>query len=727
MGVAVEGNTNTEAFLIVSTSGITTGSQLEPTLVREAVKRIYRLGLFSDVVIDTTIVPGGVDVRIRVKEHPTVASVRFMGNRKISDSKLEEKVKVVEGEIVSPQRLLQWKSRILEAYREKGYLLAEVTDSQIPEEEGAVRLNFMIAEGKRVRIKEIQIRGNERFSDSKIEIQMDNREKTWYRSASFDEEKFETDLEKIVELYNKHGYADCQVVNHEITYDSLKQWMFIVIEVEEGRRYRIGDASFEGNEVFKTDFLRRLLKYERGDIYNSEKLDASLAEMYSAFGEEGYIYAVVTPNESVRGDTLIDITYRIAENNQAYVKRIEIEGNTKTREKVIRREVKILPGDIFKRSQMVKSQRAVYNLGFFQDVQLDSRRSNERGDIDLIFKVQEKATGQIGMGVAYSQIDQLTGYLTLSLPNLMGRGESSYIKLEKGGKKENIELGYTEPWIFDTPLTAGADIFHTTVDRDAYDDKRVGGALNAARPLPWLEYTRAYWMYRLEQRDLRIEDEEKVGSYILDQAGKKTASTTRLALVRDTRDSFFNATIGTRNLVSGEFSGGYLGGQVRYQKYEAETRWYHPLLGKNVIMFRARGGYVDGYHEGEAVPISERFFVGGVGDWGVRGYGDWGRDIGPRDSYGNPLGGKTALVLNAEYKIPLAAGVYAIAFADAGNVWEGLREIEIDSRDDLKRGAGLGIRIEIPLMGVMGFDFGYGFDKRPEPGWEPHFQIGTAF
>jgi len=179
-------------------------------------------------------------------------------------------------------------------------------------------------------------------------------------------------------------------------------------------------------------------------------------------------------------------------------------------------------------------------------------------------------------------------------------------------------------------------------------------------------------------------------------------------------------------MLSGEFAGGYLGGEVKYQKYEAETRWYRPVLWKTVIMFRGRGGYVDGYREGEAVPISERFFVGGVGDWGVRGYSDWGRDIGPRDSYGNPLGGKTALVVNVEYKIPFAKGVYGLFFADAGNVWESLRDIEIDSRDDLKKGAGFGIRIEIPMMGVMGFDFGYGFDK-PFPGWEPHFQIGTAF
>jgi outer membrane protein insertion porin family len=527
-------------------------------------------------------------------------------------------------------------------------------------------------------------------------------------------------------LYKAEGYADCRVVGHEITYDDLRQWMFITITVDEGRRYRIGDISFKGNEVLGTQVLTGLLKYKSGDVYNGDKLESSLMEIYSAFGEEGYIYASVNPGESVRNDTLIDIEYEIIENNQAYVRRIDVEGNSKTREKVIRREIRIMPGDIFKRSRLVRSQRAVFNLGFFDDVAIDSRTANEKGDIDLIFRVKEKATGQIGMGLAYSAVDRLTGYLTLSLPNLLGRGESSYIKVEKGGNKQNLEIGFTEPWLFDTPVSAGVDLFHLTRERDAYDDKRIGGAVNASRPLPWLDYTRGYWMYRLERREITVHDEDDVGSYILDQQGKKTASTTRIALVRDTRDSFFNSTIGTRNLISGEWAGGYLGGQIRYQKYEAETRWYHPLLWNNVLMIRARGGFVDTYQEGEAVPISERFFVGGVGDWGIRGYGDWGSDIGPRDAFNNPLGGRTAMVVNVEYKVPLAKGVYALGFADAGNVWESFRDVEIDSRDDLKRGAGLGIRIEIPMMGVMGFDFGYGFDKT-NPGWVPHFQIGTAF
>jgi len=726
MSVSVEGNTNSEAYYIISSSGFVTGIELEPTLVRAAVKRIYRLGLFEDVSVDTTIVPGGVDVVIRVKEFPTVSTVRFLGNRKISDGKLEEEVGVLEGEIISPQRILLWKSRILDAYEEKGYLLAEVSAERVVEEEGQARINFVIDEGRRVRIREIKIHGNEHFSDSKIEMQMSNREKTWYRSASFKEDEFDTDLGKIVHFYKTDGYADCQVVDHEIAYDSLKEWMYITVTVDEGKRYRIGDISFTGNDVLGSGLLAGLLNYEKGDIYNAEKLDRSLMEIYSAFGEEGYIYASVTPSESVRNDTLIDIEYSITENSQAYVRRIDIAGNTKTREKVIRREIKVLPGDVFRRSSLVRSQRAVFNLGFFEDVTIDSRPANEKGDIDLIFNVREKATGQIGMGLAYSGVDKLTGYLTLSLPNLLGRGESSYIKLEKGGTKQNFEIGFTEPWLFDTPISAGLDLFHLTRERDAYDDKRIGGSVNASRPLPWLDYTRAYWMYRLEQREIIIHDDSDVGSYILDQAGKKTASTTRIALVRDTRDSFFNATVGTRNLISGEWAGGYLGGQIKYQKYEAETRWYHPVLWNNVLMIRARGGFVDGYREGEAVPISERFFVGGVGDWGIRGYGDWGGDIGPRDAFDNPVGGRTAAVLNAEYKIPLTKGVYVLAFADAGNVWESFQDIEINSTDDLKRGAGFGVRIEIPLMGVMGFDFGYGFDKSP-PGWVPHFQIGTAF
>lgn len=759
--VKVVGNTNTDSYLIVSASGIVGGAELKPGVTRDAIKKVYRLGLFSDVMIDTTLVPAGVEVTIRVEEFTVVSAVKYTGNRKISDKKLEEEAKVVEGEIASPQRILLWKRRILDVYQEKGYLLAEVTDRQTPLEEGRMKLEFLIDEGKSVRIKQITILGNEHFPDGKVRRNMENKEKALFRSGSFKEDEFEMDLERIVEFYRKHGYADSKVTDHEIRYDDSKEWIYITITVDEGKRYKVGEISFEGNQVYQTGLLRKALKYKSGDVYDSEKMEKSLMEMYSIFGEDGYIYASIIPDESVRSDTIIDVEYGIAENNPARVRKIDIEGNMKTREKVIRRELKVLPGDIFRRSSLVRSQRAVYNLGFFEDVLIDSRRANEEGDIDLIFKVTEKMAGQIGLGVAYSQLDELTGYLTLSIPNLMGRGESSYIKLERGGRKTNVQVGYTEPWLFDTPLTVGTDLFYVTRVRDGYDEKRVGGALTASRPIPWLDYTRVYWMYRLEDvgyypgydtlydtfyDTLSSEDLSEAvpnKSYSVPQVidtlviprvvprvpleweGERRASTTRLTLVRDTRDSYFNATMGTRNMISAEFVGGYLGGEVRYQKYEGESRWYHPVLWKHVIMFRARGGYVGSYQEGEAVPISERFFVGGVGDWGVRGYGDWGRDIGPRSGW-NPLGGKVALVLNAEYKIPFAKSVYGLFFADAGNVWEGLRETELNSRDDMKKSAGFGIRIEIPMMGVMGFDFGYGFDK-PDPGWQPHFQIGTAF
>ena len=721
--LSVAGNVNTDDGLIISASGITGGGELRPGVTRDAIKKIYKLGLFSDVAIDTTLVPAGVDVTIRVKEFPIVSSVRYIGNRKISDKKLAEESKVVDGEIASLQKILHWKKRILDAYKDKGHLLAEVTARQVPLEDGQVKLEFLIDEGKRVRIKQITILGNKHFPDNEVEGSMNNREKTWYRSASFSEEEFEEDLYRVVGFYRKRGYADCKVTEHDITYDESKEWMYITITVDEGERFRVGNVSLEGNEVFRTDYLKRVLKYKTGDIYDSEKMESSLMEMYSIFGEDGYIYASVIPDETVRSDTIIDVHYKVAENNPARVRKVDIEGNMKTREKVIRREIRIMPGDIFKRSLLVKSQRAVFNLGFFEDVLIDSRPANEKGDIDLIFNVTEKMAGQIGMGVAYSQVDRLTGYLTLSLPNLMGRGESSYIKLERGGRKTNVQVGYTEPWVFDTPLTVGTDLFYVTRVRDGYDEKRMGGAVTASRPLPWLEYTKAYWMYRLEDVEYIVDPTSSQA--FLDWEGKRRASTTRLTLVRDTRDSYFNATMGTRNMISSEFAGGYLGGQVRYQKYETESRWYYPLLWKTVIMLRARGGYVGSYQEDEAVPISERFFVGGVGDWGVRGYGDWGRDIGPKSGL-NPLGGKIALVLNTEYKIPFAKGVYGLLFADAGNVWEGLRDVELNSRDDLKKSAGFGIRIEIPMMGIMGFDFGYGFDK-PFPGWEPHFQVGTAF
>lgn len=323
--------------------------------------------------------------------------------------------------------------------------------------------------------------------------------------------------------------------------------------------------------------------------------------------------------------------------------------------------------------------------------------------------------------MGYSQAWGITGNLSLNIPNLLGRGSTVYFSLEKGGKLANYSFGYTEPWFFDTPTIAGFDIFFITRKWDYFDDRKRGGTVRIGRPVPRLKYTRLYTSYTLEKVTVSVRDVGKVSRYILDQEGTEWRSSIAFNLVRDSRDYIFNATTGSKNSFSAEFSGSILGGGIDFQKYQFETRWYEKSFLNFVLMIRSKFGILDGYTSPSTVPIYERFYLGGVGDWGIRGYPD--RSIGPREDF-NIIGGRSAFVFTLEYKYLITQGINWILFFDAGNAWDSFRSTNLAN---LKKGVGTGIRIEVPMMGILGFDVGYGFDKKSYGGWNPHFQIGTSF
>jgi outer membrane protein insertion porin family len=291
--------------------------------------------------------------------------------------------------------------------------------------------------------------------------------------------------------------------------------------------------------------------------------------------------------------------------------------------------------------------------------------------------------------------------------------------VERGGKKQNIELGFTEPWLFDHPISIGADIYYLTRIREYWDEKRRGGSLRLGVPFPLLDYTRVYWRYSLG--DLGIFDIEE--GYLSEwgeelEEGFKRTSATKLSFVRDSRDNIFSATTGSMNHYSVEFAGGLLGGEVDFHKHILETRWYSSSFWKFVLMGRIRAGFVGGYTTPRSVPVYEKFFLGGIGEDGLRGYPD--RSIGPEVN-GRNVGGRTMLLMGLEYKFPLAENIHALLFFDAGNAWE---SAEKSRMSDLYKGVGFGIRIDVPMLGMIGFDFGYGIDRKR---WEPHFQLGVPF
>jgi outer membrane protein insertion porin family len=716
-----------DSLLIVRTASIARGAVFTnaglAVELADAIRRIQSLGLFRQVTADTTMLADGVTIVFHVTEYPRLARLVFTGYRRVKLKDIEARTKARPGEVITDRRLFEWRQEVLKLYKEKGFLLVRVEpDSSPPDTSGRVELTIRIDEGDQVRIRDIEIVGNTAFADPKIEINLKNRQKTWYRKAQLVEDEFIKDLDRIVDFYKRNGHLDARVLDYDMTFDA--GWASITIMVEEGPRYHFGRATFRGDSVIPGADIEAVTgRIREGAVYNTDIAQAVLAGIYGLYSEEGYIYAQVVPTEEVRGDS-VDIRYDIIENDPALVRLVTIEGNEQTHDKVIRREVSSLPGYRFRRSEVVRSQRDIYNLGFFDDVKLDYRRADSVGAIDLIYRVKEKSFfGTIGAGVTYSGPDGVTGYVELQQPNLFGRGLRANIKLEKGGKLTNIALGFTEPWLYDTPTSAGADLSYLTRKYDYYDRQELGGGLSFSRPLP-LDYTRAYLGLRLT--DAIVPPTSISSGYsppegspydVREDTVHKTAFVPSLTITRDSRDYVFNALSGSAVTYSLATS---LGG-IRYHRHTFDIAQYFPLFWKFGLMGRTRFGYIDGLAAGDIVPLSERFYAGGTGPDGIRGYGD--RSIGPYQS-GYAIGGKALALFTTELKLRLSRELSFIAFGDAGNTWTTIGRVNLS---DLKRGAGAGVRIEIPMLGLLGFDFGYGFDREGGGRWEPHFQIGRTF
>ncbi len=714
---------HTDENLVIRTSGLLERQIYTPSGFRSAlasaIRKIYELGLFSQVRAETTMLADGVKLTFILEEYPKLKNVGFEGYRRVKKKDLQTKVKFKEGEILTAKKIFDWEQEILKFYKEKGFLLVKLSTKQTPPDSmGQVILTFQIDEGDPVRIRNIEIFGNERFSDPQIEIKLTNRQKTWYRKGLLKEEEFIKDLDRIVDFYKQRGFIDAKVLDYDMKFD--RGWVDINIYIDEGEKYYFGKYQFVGDSVIDPTRLKKIVRYRPGGVYNIKLAQATVSEISAIYAEEGYIYAQVTPVEEIVGDT-VNITYEINEGSPALVRLVKIEGNQQTLDKVIRREISSLPGYVFKRSEIQRSQRDIFNLGFFDDVAIDYRPVDTLGTIDLIYKVKEKSFfGTIGAGITYSAQDKLTGYIELQQPNLLGRGWRSGLKLEKGGKKTNFELSFTEPWLFDTPTSAGFDASYLTRDYDYYNKQEIGGGLSFSRPLA-LDYTRAYLSLRLT--DGYVPPASISSGYkpsklfnVYRDTVHKTSFLPSVTLTRDSRDYIYNPLTGsaisyTLNLSFWD---------IRFHRHTIDLTQHLPLFWKFGIKGRTRFGYITGFTAADTIPLSERFYPGGTGPDGIRGYGE--RTVGPYDGI-YPVGGTMLALFSFEYRLRLNPQVTFLAFLDAGNTWNSPAQFSLS---DLKRGAGIGVRLEIPMLGLIGFDFGYGFDKA-RPGWEPHFQLGTTF
>lgn len=789
--IVVEGNRIATESLILGVSSLQVGIDLNPTSVAETVRRLYGLGIFSDVRIEAEAVTGGLKVYLVVEELPKLIGLDFEGNDKIDTKDLIKELGLGVGGYISPYLIHEKQQQIRQMYAEKGYFQAEVTpDLQYSDDSTEARLVYRIREHSKVKVEKVVLTGNDRIDDGDLIGKMRNRKRGWLRSSDFAQEEFDDDLRKIVEEAHKRGFIDAYIIDDSMAIDSIRNRMTIFIEMYEGPRYYFGDVTFEGNDKYADEGMRQMLQFSTGEVFNTEDYQKTLEEMQSAYWEIGHLHARILDQRRTRNDSIIDIAYEINEGLPSHVNMVRIVGNYKTKEKVIRREITMLPGMVFNQSLLIRSVRDCMALNYFESV-VPTPLELPDGDVDLEFEIKEKRTGEIMAGAGYNSIDKLVGNVGLGIPNFRGEGQSMSLNVQFGGQYNSFSLSFTEPWLFGRPTLLGLSAY--TTNRNWYDDYtegRQGGSIRIGRRLRWPDnYFRIFGSYALERNRFYDFDDAFIssasykssywynsendddpydrliaqrtydvypGSIVAYDEDWLTSSRLSFTVRRDSRNLPQFATSGS--ILSYTFSntGGVLGGFWHYQKHEFEVAKFIPLFWKVSLAAKLQYGVVTSPSGDDHILVSDRYTPGGTDyDGTVRGY-DGGtltpdslvrasdtaffyRDTDPLVGVDPPddtlfnvytarVRGKYMLVGNLELQIPVVEQqVYGLLFFDAGNSW--LSRNSIKPLTGLYKGVGAGFRILVPGIGTIGFDFGYALDEYRDQGkgWKPHFQIGTTF
>lgn len=722
--IDIQGNSYVSDSLIVRSLGLRIGEEVNPAALGGGIRTLFELGYFRGVrVLSDSLSPETVGLTVVVEENPIVGQVLFENPGDLDVSKTRDSLMIFPGQTLSMGRIAEAEDLVRSMYAGKNRHLATVEAVWgEPDSQGRRDLTFRCEQGPDVRVGEIVFEGNEAFTDRELRGKMNTRQDSFWRSGKLKEEEFAQDPGRVEEHYHRNGYPDARVLGSTRELMDDGRHLRITMEVFEGPFRSFGGVSFSGGaSIPDTALVRAVSGIEPGEPYDIREMDKALENLYTLYQDKGYFYAVVQPEVTPGQGDAMDVSFLITEGERAHIRRIDITGNTRTCDNVIRRELTVYPGDLFQRTALLRSMRNIYYLNYFNNVLPDFRPVPESQDVDLIMQVEEKTTGRAGLGAGYSGSDGMSGYLEYGEENFRGRGQSISAAYQFSKRTQNVQLSFTEPWFMDTPLTLGAQLYRTSSNYEEYDRLKTGGSILVGRPIPGLDYVRASVRYTLEKVDVFNITSDSTSFYydLRETDWPRWESQVRFSLSRDSRDRQNFPGEGSLNSLTMQYAGGPLGGDLGYQKYLLDSQWFVPLWWKFFLTLRARAGYVTGFG-GESPPSWEYFELGGTGFYGLRGYGEG--TIAASEGY-ETVGGRSMLIFTAEYRFRIIDQLQLSLFADAGNAWSRWATADLT---DMNRGAGMGVRVEVPMLGILGLDYAYGFDG-PDRGWEPHFQIGTSF
>ncbi|TAJ97810.1 MAG: outer membrane protein assembly factor BamA [Candidatus Manganitrophaceae bacterium] len=724
--IDLRGNRKIDTATLLSKITLKEGDLFSPEQIREDVKTLYRMGYFDRVEVETEGLEGGVAVTFVVHEKPFLVDVIYEGNEHLDKDKLKEKVPIKTDTFLDMEEINSYVDKIKKLYEGEAYYSAEITPViQLVSEDQAV-LTFLIKEGEKAYVRRVRMRGNQKFTDKELRKQIETSNYFWLtswlsESGRYKEETLEADLDRLREFYLNHGYLQVQVAPPKVELSADKQWFDITFSIVEGDQFRIREIHYQGNELFDTEHLIGQTKSKEGEIFNRGQIRLDIMSMVDLYGERGYIFANVVPQLSPHiEDKTVDVTFQVTEDSEVKVREIHITGNDKTRDKVIRREIRVNEQELVNTKQLRRSFQRLNNLNFFENIEIIPEQV-EPGWVDLNVKVKEKPTGTFSVGGGYSSVDRLIFMTEVTQGNLFGRGQLLRAKAELGGRRKTYSLTFREPHLFDSDISGTTDLFNSVRSFSSYQEKRLGGDLVLGRSFG--EYVSGTVSYTLETLEI-FDVQESAPDLIKRQAQKGETLTSALgfSLARDTRDFIFDPTSGSRNSISFEYAGTFLGGDNDYYKTVFDTSRFFPLWREHVLSVHGRAGYAVGIN-GNELPAGERFFVGGINT--VRGF-KFGK-AGPITSTGEILGGNKELFFNVEYLIPLVpeAKIKWLFFYDIGRAFDDSEGIHFS---ELRQGIGFGIRWISPV-GPLRLEMGRKLHPQAGENKEfiPEFSIGTLF
>jgi outer membrane protein insertion porin family len=705
--IRVEGNQRIEAATIRSYMVVGIGDPFDPGPLDQSLKNLFATGLFDDVALrrenDTLVVA--------VVENPIINRIAFEGNRRLDDELLSNEVQLRPRVVYTRSRVQNAVGRILELYRRNGRFAATVEPKVIELEQNRVDLVFEINEGPLTDVARIVFIGNEAFSDSTLRGVIQTREAAWWRfltsDDTYDPDRLAFDQELLRRFYLARGYADFNVGSAlaELTPDGRK--FVITFTVDEGEQYTFGEIGLESRlRDLEPEQLRELLQTESGDIYNADEVEDSIIALTERVGELGYAFVDIEPvPQKDEAERVIDLTYVINEGPRVYIERIDIVGNLRTLDRVIRREFRVDEGDAFNTALLRRSRQRIENLGFFERVEMTTVPGSSPDKTAIEVAVSERSTGELSFGAGFSTSDGPLGDIRLTERNLLGRGQSVRAEFTVSARTQQLDFSFTEPYFLDRDLAAGFDLFRRTTDfqsEGSFDQKSTGGTLRASYPLT------ERWRHglRLTVREDEITDVDNSASrFIRDEEGEDLTILVGQNLTYDTRDTRFLPSEGYIIRLDQDVAGL---GDTQFVRHEVNGSYYYPFTPDWVLNLAARGGYIFGYG-GENVRLFDRFFLGGQT---LRGFKFAG--VGPRDATtDDALGGNLLYTATAEQRFPLGLPeelrMFGRVFVEAGTLTElDVNGPEIEDSGNLRASAGGGISWLSPL-GPIAIDLSHAF------------------